>query len=295
MDDGLVDMATLIRPVRRYLAELSRNYGDGQFQPLYDLIEREDRRTLYENIWCFRHKKCLNRRDIVYSLLAISDSETAVEVVYNSTLDELAFAILRSQERDFCLCYGKLVFQVLEYDEDAPRLPRHTLITVHLQRPLKEKFYSICSICQDRHPSIITTEYGPSCETRVYCLGCVHQGSRLRTIDGRRRLNHGHLIFVRQLNNAEQSSWDVFWTGEPTRDLSTLSLNQFGLLPGVKVLEMDKDGSTVLQTSSESFARLASMPFKAEFRSFRNVHSRSSSTRESTIAGYLGPKWRLLA
>jgi len=61
----------------------------------------------------FGYKRCHDIRDRVYSLLALCDDGSDVQVDYNTTVERLARHTLECCERSFCLCSMRIVHDVL--------------------------------------------------------------------------------------------------------------------------------------------------------------------------------------
>ena len=211
-NDEAIDLVSLMPVLTKYLRGFTRSYGYRQFQVFYDLLERGDKCTLIENLWRFRLKECLDRRDIVYSLPSISQAGLPFEVAYSSTLADLALAVLRPTQDSCCLCSAKIVLQVLSPVDawlDADDRPFTTLRIP----PLAPRIFPFkCPRCGEHiDHEVISEQYFPSLETRFYCLGCLHNTSRVQCLDFHDTFRHGHLILARSRSGQEETPWLAYW------------------------------------------------------------------------------------
>jgi hypothetical protein len=294
-----IDLDDLKLDMGEVLAGFSRAYGYSKFQVLFDILERGEKCTLIENLWRFRQKHCLDRRDLVYSLLSISRNGLHFEVDYNVKLPDLALRVLQFLGEDFCLCSAKITVQTLGVLDDFSDAAERPFATVRLLSPISSCNF-VCTQCnevirQDR----IATELFPSLETRFYCLSCSHSDSRIQYLATQDALRHGHLILTRDPSDKEQSlcnPWNIYWLSPRDSFDKTGSYNgkPRGPLDGIQVLYTEEDAhrSAIIQISSKVFTEWASCTFIAEFR-------RTSTKDISLTGGYeiddiKNLKWTLL-
>jgi hypothetical protein len=283
------------------LGESLKSFGAGDayrhFQPFYDILEREERYTLLENIWRFRHKMCPDRRDIIYSLLSISHISRDLDVDYSISSADLALRVLHVLGPDLCLCSAKVLHRVLNY-LDAPWMKRdYTFATLDLTPPtsiLGEVCPSCYEATQDEHIHQLSFR---TFEVRIYCLGCIHKGSSMRPEyralfrRAPRVFRHGHIILTRHSPLKSTPLWRVHWLHSLT-GLNKLNKQIIhGPLRGVQVVRMDDDGATSVHISSKDFALWASPSFKAELFPRENI-IRDESMTESD---HNNPRWTLLS
>lgn len=258
-----------------------------QYQPLYDIVERQSRCTLLENIWRHRHKKCTDRRDLIYSLLSLSDLDLVIEVYYEITLSILALRVVRSLGPAACLYSAKVLQSALKYAPELRNGEDYPFAIVNLSQPLPYFSWN-CPCCSESLDlTSVAIKYLPSLEYRIYCLGCFHKDSSKRPMPGDRALRHGHLILSQHGISRPTLLWSTHclppnrsWAPNKPRDL-------IGPLQGVRVLKMNDDGSTSLQTSTKDFALSVSSNFEARYMSRENV----GSFADLTGRGYQNPTY----
>jgi hypothetical protein len=295
-----IDLDDLKSDMGEVLAGFSRAYGYSKFQVLFDILERGEKCTLIENLWRFRQKHCLDRRDLVYSLLSISRNSLHFEVDYNVKLSDLALRVLQFLGEDFCLCSAKITLQTLEVLDEFSNATERPFATVRLLSPISSSHF-VCMQCNEViRQDKIATELFPYLETRFYCLSCSHSDSRIQYLVTQEALRHGHLILTRDLSDKEQSPchpWNIYWLSP--RDSSDRTGpykgKPRGPLNGIQVLctEEDAHGSAIIQISSKVFTEWASGDFTAEFRRTSTKHI--SLTGEHEIDDVKNLKWTLLA
>jgi hypothetical protein len=295
-----VDLRHLRSSFQETMAGVSRAYGYSKFQAVYDILEREEQCTLIENLWRFRRKQCLDRRDLIYSLLSISRISLQFEVDYNIKLPDLALRVLQSLGDEFCLCSAKIVLQTLQVLDEFSNAIERPFATVRLLPPLQSSDRR-CIPCDSDPLEKIAANHFPLLETQFHCLGCVHPDSRIQPTDHYTTFLHGHLALRRQrsvLNHLPfpEYSWHAYWI-PPFQ--SGKRRDPRGPLEGIKVLQADRDGyeSPILQISFKLFVEWASVPFEAEFR--RKSPKSGKFTRwadhEYKADDVQNLKWKLLA
>jgi hypothetical protein len=294
-----IDLRHLRSSLQKVMAEFSRAYGYSNFQALYDILEREEKCTLIENLWRFRQKQCLDRRDLIYSLLSISRISLQFEVDYNVELPDLALRVLQSLGDEFCLCSAKIALQTLEVLDEFSNATERPFATVRLLPPLLSAHH-LCTRCGEFINPM--SKYFAFLQARLYCLGCSHPDSRIQCLDTHGALRHGHLVLVWEQSVSEQSplpvySWRAYWI--PPNQLNYEEKQPRGPLAGIKELDIDQNayGYTTLQISSKVFTEWASATFIAEFRRKSPKSSKFTSwaDHEYKAEDVENLKWKLLA
>jgi hypothetical protein len=102
-------------------------WGSGKDMNLYDLLHR------------FRHQQCEIPRDRIFSLLALCKANSNIEVDYVSSSEELAWDIVKSSSKAFCICVIYLIGMVLAPKpyvlQDDPRpLPQNACANIIIQK-----------------------------------------------------------------------------------------------------------------------------------------------------------------
>jgi hypothetical protein len=246
--------------------------------------------TLLENILRFRYKQCLDPRDIIYSLLSISQVSLALEVDYDITLADLALRVLRVSGPDVCLCSAKIVNEVLLYLEELRDDSDYPCATLYLPSslPVSGSLHTCCGgIVSGR---IARKHFAPG-STRFDCLGCSHKGSIIRPANGHRDFRHEHLILVRHDLHEPTSLWYTYWI-PLNKDSSYYESNApLGPLDSVRVPNMNKDRSTSFQVSSTVFADWVEPAFECVLVSREHVATLDGQTGDKKY----NPRWTLLS
>jgi hypothetical protein len=294
-----IDLSDLKSDMSEVLAGFSRAYGYSKFQVLFDILERGEKCTLIENLWRFRRKHCLDRRDLVYSLLSISRNSLHFKVDYSVKLSDLALRVLQFLGDDFCLCSAKITLQTLDVLEEFSNATERPFTTVRLLSPISSSHFSCLQCNESLRQDEIATKYFPLLETRFYCLSCSHSDSRIRypVIHGASR--HGHLILTRDPGGSKHSLrhlWQIYWLSprDSSDKTGPYEGKPRGPLDGIKVLHTEENAydSTILQISSKVFAGWASGAFNAEFRG--QLRKFTYLGREYEIDDVKNLKWTLL-
>jgi hypothetical protein len=279
------------------LGESLKSFGTGDayrhFQPFYDILEREEKCTLLENIWRFRHKICLDRRDIIYSLLSISHVSRNLNVDYSTGSADLALRVLHVLGPDLCLCSAKVLQLVMNY-LDGPWIESdYPFVALDLFRSSSTLSDNTCPSCRETlaEEHVYHNPYSRSPQIRVYCLGCLHKGSNIRPVHSQKAFRHGHLILQRHGLYESASQWHTYWLHPHNSIYSTSPQALQGPLHGVQVVRMDDDGATSLHISSKDFALWASPSFEAELVPREDVSGLDNLTKSN----HNNPRWTLLS
>jgi len=209
------------------LGDSITSFGNGdaheRFQPLYDMLRRQGTYTLLENVWRFRNKQCLNRRDIVYSLLSISQLNMELEVDYEVTSLSLALRVLEASSPGLCLCSAKILQAVLGFADDLKIGGDSPFANVDLQPPLPE-VNGLCSCCSGTlKTKPIADETRSFDRIRVYCLSCSHNSSIRPCVNqADSALHHGHLVLARYSLEPSTLPWRTYWLPPNTDTMSTI-------------------------------------------------------------------------
>jgi hypothetical protein len=166
-------------------------YKDSAYENLLDLVLMQHRRKIsqYRMYWDdsatgledwhliqllhrFRDKSCAIRRDRIYSLLALTQHGTALEVDYNVSEEKLMGQVLSMQRRPMCLCSVAICahalapweFPVLEdVERSHGQVAETPFAEIHMYGCGLSS--AICSFCQNYTPSPWTRKKGV-----VFCL-----------------------------------------------------------------------------------------------------------------------------
>lgn len=293
-EEDEVDLTLLVPALKDYLGGFVRSYGYRQYQVFYDILERGKKYTLVENIWRFRQKKCLHRRDLIYSLFSISQVDACFEVDYDLPIIDLAHGVLRSLGSELCFCNVKIVLQVLDCLSIVSGFTERPFATVDLPPPSLGSAIPQCPRCGE------PIEFGeiwalfPSAMIQFFCLGCSHHETRLHCPKHQDAFRHGHLILVRYLEHESICTWQTYWLRPNQGRISSKRQELHGPLSGVRVLEMETGVPSKLLISSRVFAKWASEEFEAEIKPQREFKPSDVLTKEVILRSQINPKWKLL-
>jgi hypothetical protein len=195
------------------------------WKPICALMGKRRDSTLLENLWHFRNKKCVDDRDLVFSLLSISgkdkiNEDPTVRVDYTRCRSELANNVLLAHKAGTCLCSIAITLQALRLDDEAISNEESTRTLLRLSRWYEQgrkhfdKAY-YCNYCIA--PVALNSKGKASLEKRFYlhCLSCRHY-----TLD--RLLEHppyrfGHLVLETKAAVPKTSSrWKVYYVAPAT-------------------------------------------------------------------------------
>jgi hypothetical protein len=288
-----VDLAVLIPALRDYLGGFVRSYGYRHYQIFYDLLERGAQYSLIENIWRFRQKKCLHRRDLIYSLLSVSRLDEALKVDYELPTIDLALNMIRSLGTVLCVCNMKIVLQALECSKDMSVFGERPFVFLTLPAPLVWSAIPQCPRC--REPIAfdkIRAHF--SAVVRFVCLGCFHYESRLRCPTHQDSFRHGHIVLVPEIEGGKRL-WHTYWLRPNQIQKVCRKQELHGPLSGIRVLKMENDVPCKLLVSSRVFAKWAAEEFEAEFKPRQELRTSGVLTKERNQATYdpQNPMWVL--
>lgn len=165
---------------------------------------------IVQNFELYRHKKCADVRDMVYSLLDISRDGSKLVVDYARSYVDLARDLLTLDDEGTCLCRVEIVLRGLriyqESSEDASLL-------IEMKNPAMLRHMSPCKNCGERN-ALESISLPRSAQTRLrfICLHCNHY--RLPELEGLHRRAHlGHLVFMpSKLNLEDVSAGLLLWS-----------------------------------------------------------------------------------
>lgn len=277
------------------------------YHVLYDMIERNDKYNLLENMWRFQDRICSNWQDAVYSLLSMSTDAADFEVRYDVSKNRLALDVMHMYTENFCSCVAAIVYRALKVDDSDLHVRDEMFAELRIPTSeVHDQDYFGCSRCSYRVLNLreVDLEESPSKTVRVCCLNCTHLQSRLPG----GRFNHvqGHLVLEPQtslehMENQAELRWKASWNGTLTQfgysgtndkdkgsrhDKTTI----LSLDAGLSVAKIDKDGNAVLCFSTIGMYKLISACFRSE-RAGSGNHTRIQLGKEMQAND---PVWKLL-
>jgi hypothetical protein len=156
-----------------------------RYRAIFDVEKSRDLgHTLIENVMRFKHKRCSDLRDRIYSLLYISIDGARIKVNYDSSIAELVYALCLTY-KPLCLCDAanlEIIFGILgqkvTWKHAMKNLPA---LTWHISSTTA--YNGLCCDCGTKvkhheHERELLAMGLELIDPRIYCLCCSHKPNR---------------------------------------------------------------------------------------------------------------------